>query len=294
MTYVWGRSSFGAVTTYPLSAVWQPILFSTLWQLVNLALWQLLKYSAVCLFCIMSGLLFRRCDPFPTKSHLKIAKNGIFNYAIKVLIYCISYLVSSRKFWSRDKKGETVSCLVSSRDPPSRSRLVTFVSLPALSEPLKINFRAFFSGKGNVWIAFRSHTCQIWISDLVAVLPLWFLPRGLLFLLLLLLLFHQLQQFPPPQDDRSLNGHLRVIGILKVSSLIGVKCEKCTSLCLQVKSYKMNQWAGPRSVMATTRSWVLTRMQEFRNQILATPTQQRSKRRKTRQTMRRYLAYTAL
>ncbi len=55
------------------------------------------------------------------KNHLKIAKNGILNYAKKVLMYCISYLVSSRKFWSRDKKGETVS-----------SRLMTFVSLPAV------------------------------------------------------------------------------------------------------------------------------------------------------------------
>ncbi len=117
----------------------------------------------------------------------------------------------------------------------------------------------FFSGKGNVWIAFRSHTCQICISDLVAVLPLWLLPRGLLFLLLLLL-FHQLLQFPPPQDDRSFNGHLRVIEILKVSSLIGVKCEKCTSLCLQLKLYKGNQWAGTRSVMATTpESWLACR-----------------------------------
>ncbi len=117
----------------------------------------------------------------------------------------------------------------------------------------------FFSGKGNVWIAFRSNTCQICISDLVAVLPLWLLPRGLLFLLLLLL-FHQLLQFPPPQDDRSFNGHLRVIEILKVSSLIGVKCEKCTSLCLQLKLYKGNQWAGTRSVMATTpESWLACR-----------------------------------
>ena len=47
-------------------------------------------------------------------------------------IYLVSYLVSSRNFLSRDQIDETVSCLVSSRDLPSRSRLVTFVSLPAL------------------------------------------------------------------------------------------------------------------------------------------------------------------
>ena len=51
-----------------------------------------------------------------------------------MVIYCVSYLVSSRDFPSRDKTGETVSCLVPSCDQPSRSRLdlVTFVSLPAL------------------------------------------------------------------------------------------------------------------------------------------------------------------
>ncbi len=43
---------------------------------------------------------------------------------ILLLMYLVSHLVSSREFGSRDKLDDTVSCLV--------SRLVTFVSLPAL------------------------------------------------------------------------------------------------------------------------------------------------------------------
>ncbi len=52
-------------------------------------------------------------------------------------------LVSSRGFWSRDQIDETVSCLVSSRDLLSRSRLV---SLPALNKVL------FFEKKNPIFV----------------------------------------------------------------------------------------------------------------------------------------------
>ena len=49
-------STFGVETTYTIL---------TLWQHGNSAVWQLQKYSALCLFGGVSGVLFRRCDPFP-------------------------------------------------------------------------------------------------------------------------------------------------------------------------------------------------------------------------------------
>ncbi len=73
----------------------------------------------------------------PSRIKFSVSKKKIdqnINIWVKILgeilrlMYLVSHLVSSRKFWSRDKLNETVSCLVSSRDLPSRSRLVSWLS----------------------------------------------------------------------------------------------------------------------------------------------------------------------
>ena len=61
---------------------------------------------------------------FEKKITLKTAKfGGIFGP-----IFLLSLVSSLVTFWSRDGTDETVSCLVSSRDLPSRSRLVLRLS----------------------------------------------------------------------------------------------------------------------------------------------------------------------